>query len=64
MTPQGQGQSCQFRDHLQALGYDVTYEEGPGVHDWYLWDEYILKVLNWLPLDQLASLIQLKGYTA
>ena len=23
---------------------------GPGVHDWYFWDEYILKALNWLPL--------------
>ena len=40
----------QFRDHLLALGFDVTYEEGPGVHDWYFWDEYILKAMNWLPL--------------
>ena len=46
------GVNRQFRDHLLQLGYDVTYEEGPGVHDWYFWDEYILKVLNWLPLDQ------------
>ena len=44
------GVNRQFRDHLLRLGYDVTYEEGPGVHDWYFWDEYILKVLNWLPL--------------
>ena len=36
--------------HLLALGFDVTYEEGPGVHDWYFWDEYILKAMNWLPL--------------
>ena len=41
-----------FRDHLQSLGFDVTYEEGPGVHDWYFWDTYILKALQWLPLDQ------------
>ena len=44
------GVNRQFRDHLLRLGYDVTYEEGPGVHDWYFWDEYILKALNWLPL--------------
>ena len=44
------GVNRQFRDHLLQLGYDVTYEEGPGVHDWYFWDEYILKALNWLPL--------------
>ena len=41
-----------FRDHLQRLGFDVTYEEGPGVHDWYFWDKYILKAMEWLPLDR------------
>ena len=35
---------------LEELGAPLTYEEGPGVHDWYFWDEYILKALNWLPL--------------
>lgn len=42
----------QFRDHLVKLRYDVTYVEGPGIHDWYFWDEYILKVLEWLPLGE------------
>ena len=42
----------QFRDHLVKLGYDVTYVESPGIHDWYFWDEYILKVLEWLPLGE------------
>lgn len=46
------GVNRDFRDHLQKLGFDVTYEEGPGVHDWYFWDEYILKALEWLPLGQ------------
>ena len=46
------GVNRQFRDHLLQLGYDVTYEEGPGVHDWYFWDEYILKALKWLPLEE------------
>ena len=41
-----------FRDHLQGLGFDVTYEEGPSVHDWYFWDKYILKAMEWLPLDR------------
>ncbi len=40
-----------FRDHLKALGFDVTWEEGPGVHDWNFWDAYILKALEWLPLN-------------
>lgn len=46
------GVNRQFRDHLQKLGFDVTYEEGPGVHDWYFWDKYILKAMEWLPLGQ------------
>lgn len=40
-----------FRDHLKALGYEVTWEEGPGGHDWQFWDTYILKAMEWLPLD-------------
>ena len=39
------------RDDLMAKGFDVTYEEGPGGHEWDFWDTYIEKVLNWLPLD-------------
>lgn len=40
-----------FRDELEALGYDVTWREGPGGHDWDFWDRWILDVLSWLPLD-------------
>ncbi|KMJ58911.1 esterase [Bacillus sp. LL01] len=35
-----------FRDHCSELGLDLTYEEGPGGHDWGYWDENIQKVLN------------------
>ncbi len=40
-----------FRDHLISLGFDVTWEEGPGGHEWQFWDTYILKAMEWLPLD-------------
>lgn len=33
---------------LSEAGADVTYEEGPGYHDWNFWDEYIQHVLKWL----------------
>lgn len=39
-----------FRDYLQAEEIPVTYEEGPGGHEWSFWNTYIAKVLNWLPL--------------
>lgn len=40
-----------YRDRLIADGFDVTWEQGPGVHNWAFWDEYIERVLNWLPLS-------------
>ena len=37
---------------LQAFGdaLAIDYEEGPGEHTWAFWDEYIQRVLRWLPL--------------
>lgn len=37
-------------DFLKENGVDVTYEEGPGAHDWDFWDAAIQRVLAWLPL--------------
>ncbi|MFP4056065.1 MAG: alpha/beta hydrolase [Candidatus Brocadiia bacterium] len=39
-----------FRDHAPPLGLDLHYSEGPGGHDWAMWDEQIRNVLAWLPL--------------
>jgi len=39
-----------FRDHAQALGLPLTYDEGPGGHEWIEWDREIQKVLAWLPV--------------
>lgn len=39
-----------YRDLLLSLGYDVTWRESPGVHNWAFWDEYIEYILDWLPL--------------
>lgn len=41
-----------LRDDLRSAGADVTYEEGPGGHEWNFWDAYIRRVLDWLPLDR------------
>ncbi len=40
-----------FRDHAKKLSLPLTYEEGPGVHDWAFWDHWIRRVLHWLPLE-------------
>ncbi len=41
-----------FRDHAQALGLPLTYDEGPGRHEWIEWDREIQKVLAWLPVSR------------
>ena len=38
--------------HVRSLGLELTYEEGPGAHTWEFWDEYIRRVLEWLPIKQ------------
>jgi S-formylglutathione hydrolase FrmB len=43
-------QNLRFRDHALALGLDLTYEQGPGEHEWGYWDRMIQRVLAWLPL--------------
>lgn len=38
------------RAELEKLPVDLTYDEGPGAHNWDYWDPQIRKVLEWLPL--------------
>jgi putative tributyrin esterase len=36
-----------YRDYLIGLGFDVTWDEGPGYgHEWRLWNQQIEKVIN------------------
>ena len=49
------GQNVRLRDHLRAKGYDLTYEESPGDHQWKYWDEKIQTVLSWLPISKPAK---------
>ena len=46
------GENVRMRDHLNALGYELTYEESPGDHQWKYWDQKVQTVLNWLPLGK------------
>lgn len=46
------GHSTRAAAHLNALGYELTYEESPGDHQWKYWDEKIQTVLKWLPIKK------------
>jgi putative tributyrin esterase len=43
-------ENTSFQKRAQELGLDLTYEEGPGEHEWGAWDQQIQRVLEWLPL--------------
>lgn len=36
---------------LKEQGADVTFEMGPGAHEWDFWDTYIQKAIGWLPTE-------------
>ena len=38
--------NARMRDHLHALGYEVTYAESPGGHCWKDWDAKIAEALD------------------
>ena len=40
--------NLRFRDFAQKLPLDLTYEEGPGGHDWDYWDKMIQHALAWM----------------
>lgn len=44
-----------LRDCFAENGYDLTYEQGPGAHEWDFWNRHIKKVLDWLPLDGVSG---------
>ena len=44
--------NLRFRDHAKSLGMNLTYEDGPGEHEWGAWDRQIQRVLEWLPLSK------------
>ncbi|WP_069999540.1 alpha/beta hydrolase [Cellulosilyticum sp. I15G10I2] len=40
--------NASFKSHLDTLGYDVTYHQGPGGHDFYYWDPEVQLAMSWL----------------
>lgn len=45
-----------MHETMQASGVDVTYEEGPGGHEWDFWNRYIKRFIDWLPLEGKAGI--------
>lgn len=41
-----------FVDYLRNADVEVTFEVGPGGHDWDFWDKYLKEAMDWLPLER------------
>ncbi len=41
------GANQDFRNFLEQEEADFFYEDGPGAHDWYFWNEYLPRGLEW-----------------
>lgn len=37
-----------FRAAAVKYGLDLTYEEGPGAHEWGYWDSHLRRILTWM----------------
>ena len=46
----GYEDNISFRDFALAHQVDLTWEEGPGAHNFDFWDPYIRRILDWLPI--------------
>ena len=40
-----------YRDLFKAKGFDITYHECKGNHNWDFWSKFIQTALEWLPLE-------------
>lgn len=40
--------NVKFRDFIKNKGFDYTYKEGPGDHEWKYWDEQLRRIFSWL----------------
>jgi putative tributyrin esterase len=47
--------NIRFKELALNSGLDITYEEGPGGHDWSYWDRQIQQVLKWLPIPTIED---------
>ena len=42
----------EMAEFLKGQGAEVTFEIGPGGHEWDFWDTYIKKAIEWLPTEK------------
>ncbi len=41
------GSNVKFRGFMENSDFDYTYGEGPGIHNWVFWNEWVEKAIKW-----------------
>lgn len=37
-----------FIEYAKEIGLEITYEEGPGGHDWDFWERWLRRIVDWM----------------
>ena len=40
-----------FKKYADEIGLPLTYEDGPGGHTWEFWDQWLLRIIDWMGLS-------------
>lgn len=44
--------NVKLHNYLNEIGFNHTYHEQPGVHNWDFWDDEIKRILKWLEIER------------
>ncbi|HPU22229.1 MAG TPA: alpha/beta hydrolase family protein [Thermoclostridium caenicola] len=56
------GVNLRFRAAAMKYGLDLTYEEGPGAHEWSYWDSNLKRILTWMLGKEPQKSLELKVF--
>jgi S-formylglutathione hydrolase FrmB len=37
-----------FKQFADEIGFPITYETGPGAHEWDFWDRWLRRIIDWM----------------
>jgi S-formylglutathione hydrolase FrmB len=43
---------CEFASYAQSIHLPLTFEEGPGAHEWDFWDRWMRYIIRWFGLGE------------
>jgi len=41
-----------FVEYAAQVGLPLTFEEGPGAHQWEFWDKWLIRIIDWMGIKE------------